>query len=122
MSMTAMSGVEGTERATDFGSDTLHRVTARVERGRQTEEAVDQPVVAMPNRRHARILEPAGVRLALIAQRVVLGGDHERGRDTCDVAGTQRADEPLGGVAVAARVAVEEPVHLLGVEQIAVAV
>ena len=44
--MTAMSGVEGTERPSQRSPHELDRVTTGVERTGQSEEAVDQAVVA----------------------------------------------------------------------------
>ena len=63
-------------------ADAAHRVAARVERGRQPEEARG----SCRRSGGARPATPASrsrsrVGLALVAQRVVLGGDHDRRRD-----------------------------------------
>ena len=71
---------------------------SRAERA-HVEEPVDHPVVPHDVDGDAGLGEPGGVRLALVAQRVELGGDDERGRDClrgCRAA-ARRARRPREG-------------------------
>jgi hypothetical protein len=56
----------------------------------QHHEVVDDPLVADGGHRHARLAQPGGVRLALVAQDVRLGGDDQ---------GRRQAGQLLGGSA-----------------------
>ena len=95
------------------------RIAARVECAREAEEAVDQSVVTTPLDRDPGALEPVGVRLALVAERIELGGQHDRGSNAGNVGDAQRRDPPVGRIGTRTRVALEEPPHLRGFEQVA---
>ena len=77
----------------------------------QHQEAVHLALEALVLDAHAVLREPLRVCLALVAQRVVLGGEHHRGRQAGEAPGTQRrgvrarAHRPVG------RVVVPEPLH-----------
>src|SRR5262249_56087728 len=62
--------------------------------GVENHEVVNQPVVASRGDRDAGLLEIASVRLALVAERVVLGSDDERRGQTLELlpGGTERRD------------------------------
>src|SRR5258706_5261483 len=100
------------ERGAHRFRDLVERFLAAVEHGEQTEEAVDLSVVAMDGGRHTGGLELAPVRLALVAQRVELGGDHERGREPAVVGGPKRGRQRVRHEReVAGEVVTGEPVH-----------
>ena len=73
------------EQRLEVGAELLHGGGARRRHVAEAEEAVDQPVVAARHHRHAGRLERRGVRLALVAQRVVLRRRDHRGRDAGEV-------------------------------------
>ena len=72
-------------------------------------EAVDGAVVAAVRDVDARLAQPVGHRLALVAQDVELGGQHERGRQAREVVRAQRRGVGLEAVGA---VEVEVPVAL----------
>ena len=94
------------------------RLAARVEGGGQADEPVDHPVVPARLDRDTGITQPLRVGLAFVAERVVLGGDHDRRRHAPQLRRPQRRDAPVRRVGTAARVAVEEPPHRSGLEQV----
>src|SRR6185437_13521647 len=111
--MTAMSGVERTERALQRRSHVRHRVAARVERARAAEETVNQAVIALRLDRDARRAQLRGVGLAFVAERVEFGGEYNRRCDSAQVTGARRRDRRISGIVLPPiGVAVEEPLHL----------
>src|SRR5207249_9870810 len=90
---------------------------------RTVEAAGSEPGAAAKLDRDARVTQLPGVRLSSVARRVVFGGDHERRRKSVQVRSPQRRDRRCCGVVLAALgVAVEEPLHLLTLEEAALGV
>ena len=79
------------------------------------------PFVARQCDRHTRLAQPARVGLALIAQRIVLGRDHQSRRQPCQTFGCQGRGVGMA-VVRAAQVLVPEPEHRLAGEHVALAV
>ena len=55
-------------------------------------ERMGQRVIALVDHRHAVFLEPLGIIIALIDQRVMSGGDHKRGRQIRQITLHRRND------------------------------
>ena len=80
-----------------------------------------------PSARTASVGTPAcasrlRVRLALVAQRVVLGGDHDRAREAGEVGRADRGEPRIVEVGRRARVVLPEPAHAFGFEEVALGV
>jgi len=61
---------------------------------------MDDSELVAERRRYAGDGEPGGAPLGLVAQRIVLHGDHERRRPAAEVVGVDRADRPTAAVEV----------------------
>ena len=94
------------------------RLVGRRHEGVHAEEAVRHALVAMQLDRHVETVQTARVRLAFVAQWVVLAGQHQRGRQAAEVGGVQRRGERVARVAVGPEVALPEERHVLGGEQV----
>src|SRR5262245_48861992 len=92
------SGEPGAQRARDL----LDRAPRERRDGEPAPEAVDRAVVAVALDLHPGLAQRLRVGLALVAQRVEAGGEHERGRRAGEVLRAQRR-----GVGVQAVGAVE---------------
>src|SRR5947207_1549793 len=90
---------------------TTNRAPATVEDPGHREEPVHHPVVAVQLHRYPRGLEAMRVALALIAQRVVFGGDDESRWQTaqiwCEQRGNQRVRTILRSVQIVLPVPVD---------------
>src|SRR5205085_5771947 len=75
----------------------------------QAEEPVDEAVVAAGPGLHAGLLQGPGIGLALVAQRVVLGGEDEGGGEARQIGRVQRRDQRILGVGVVSEVVALEP-------------
>ncbi len=87
----------------------------------EVEVAVDHPVVAPGVDLDAGRGQRGGVRLALVAQRVELGGDDDGGRQAGQPA-VDRRHQRVADVGRRADVVVAEPGHVLGGEEVALRV
>ena len=81
-----------------------------------------EAVVADPVDRHPRGGELVGVRLALVAQRVELGGDDDRARLAGQALGAQRRDPRVLALGLVGDVVGEEPLHRRELEEVALGV
>ncbi len=88
------------------------------ERGQPPQKPVDHAVVAHQPRRHAGRLQPPGVGLALIAQRVELRRQHQRTRQAGEIIGPQRRGVRLAAVLMPLQILSPEPLHGLAGEHI----
>jgi hypothetical protein len=90
----------------------LAALPAFVEHVGETDEPVGDSVVARALNRHPRRAHLDGVRLALIAQRIVTGGLHQRGRQPGKIARHVWACVGIRAIAGAGQIMVPEPFHV----------
>src|SRR5437868_6778257 len=82
-----------------------------VDVGGLADDGVDLPFVALELDGDAGLLEASGVGFALVAQRIVFGGDDEGGREAAEVDGAQRRGERVEAVFFVWYVLVPVPGH-----------
>ena len=92
------------------GGDQLDRLLVAGHH-QEREEAVHLAGDAVAVDGHAGLLQPVGVRLALVAQHVVLGGQHDGRRQPGEVRRLQRRRVGLGPACRVGQVVVPEPDH-----------
>src|SRR2546426_4552439 len=89
----------------------VNRFTGSVDRAQVAHEAMDHSLPTAELDVNACLLQPPRVTLALIDEGVVLGGEHECGRDATEVRGGDRCGVWVYRVALASQVHVPEKSH-----------
>src|SRR5438034_5274419 len=95
------------------GGDLLDRALGGIEHIYHADEAVDEPGIARDRHGNARLGQPLRVRFALVAERIVLRGDHEGGREAADILGEKRRGVGLPAVLGLREVVAPKPLHAL---------
>ncbi len=88
----------GSEVGGQRGGGLVVGLEALFQETREREEAVDRAGIVHVGRLDARIDQPLGIGAALVAQRIVARGQHEGGREACEVARQQRRQAEVGKV------------------------
>src|SRR5262245_47871104 len=84
---------------------------ALIEHRRHAEKAVNHAVVTAIGRRYTGFLEALGIGSALIAQRITLGRNHQRWRQTTELPGHQRSSIGIIGVSSLLEIMIPVPLH-----------
>ena len=97
------------KNAFEPGDRLLNATLAQMDRAGHHNEVVDDAGVARERGRHAGLDQALCIGFTLVTQGVVLGADHQRGRQATQVGGAQRAGAE---VVVITRAALVTPVTL----------